>query len=329
MADYSAFDDTAFDYSDDDDDTNGTANPTIRQMVEARLSRRALMNVTLSVAATASALALVGCGDNGQAPFPAATLQVSAAKNQTSAGRVAALAGTADVGTPTSVTWTQISGPTAIINNATSLNASFVAPAVTAATPLQFQLSATNASGSRVTAVSTVLVMPGALGFGALPKSLADVVSVPAGYSVTVLYRLGDPITAATPAYANNGTDTDFASRAGDHHDGLYFFGLAATGTAPDPTSNTRGVCPVAEAIKEIECHGVSVIEIARTELLEHGATTRPRRSTAASRRSRRRRSTDRCGVPRSCAPPIRPTARPVAARSTIARTASRRGAPI
>jgi len=32
------------------------------------------------------------------------------------------------------------------------------------------------------------------LGFTAVAKSLADVVSVPAGYSVSVLYRLGDPI---------------------------------------------------------------------------------------------------------------------------------------
>ena len=71
-----------------------------------------------------------------------------------------------------------------------------------------------------------------ALGFTAVPKSLADVVSVPAGYSVSILYALGDPLTANTPAYKNDGTDTDFENRAGDHHDGMEWFGLSATGTA-------------------------------------------------------------------------------------------------
>ena len=34
------------------------------------------------------------------------------------------------------------------------------------------------------------------LNFNAIAKSLADVVSVPAGYTATVLYHLGDPIAA-------------------------------------------------------------------------------------------------------------------------------------
>ena len=38
-------------------------------------------------------------------------------------------------------------------------------------------------------------------------KSLADVVTVPAGYTASVLYRLGDPIANGVPAYANDGTD--------------------------------------------------------------------------------------------------------------------------
>jgi secreted PhoX family phosphatase len=35
---------------------------------------------------------------------------------------------------------------------------------------------------------------PLTLGFGAVAKSIADAVSVPAGYTVSVLYSLGDPI---------------------------------------------------------------------------------------------------------------------------------------
>ena len=281
MADY-----TAFEYTDGDVDTNRTdKGPTIAELVKQRVSRRTLMGAL----STVPAAALVGCGSDSGGGIAATTaLQVSAANNQTSAGRVVALTGSAVVGTPATVTWTQISGPTAIINNANSLDASFVAPGVTAATPLEFQLTATNAAGDRVTAISTVLVMPGALGFAPVAKSMADVVAVPAGYSVTVLYRMGDPINSATSAYANNGTDGDFAARAGDQHDGMYYFGLAASGTAPDATNNARGVLclnhenivirylhpngptttggvrPVAEAIKEIECHGVSMIEVSR-----------------------------------------------------------------
>ena len=111
--------------------------------------------------------------------------------------------------------------------------------------------------------------------------------AVPAGYTVQIGTRLGDPIAAGVPAYANNGTDTNFAQRGGDHHDAMAYFGLNAAGTARDEASNTRGLLvinyeniseqylhvngptnvggarPEAEAIKEIEAHGVAVVEIA------------------------------------------------------------------
>jgi hypothetical protein len=46
------------------------------------------------------------------------------------------------------------------------------------------------------------------------------------------MFRLGDPINAATPEYVNNGSESgaSFASRAGDHHDGMHFFGMTAAG---------------------------------------------------------------------------------------------------
>ena len=55
---------------------------------------------------------------------------------------------------------------------------------------------------------------------------------VPAGYTATVLYRLGDPIAAGVAAYKNDGTDSadSHAQRAGDHHDGMHYFGLGANG---------------------------------------------------------------------------------------------------
>ena len=124
------------------------------------------------------------------------------------------------------------------------------------------------------------------LNFSAVSKSLADVVAVPAGYTAKVLLALGDPLTSGTPAYLNNGSDTDFDNRAGDHHDGMEFFGLAASGATPDPTSNTRGLLvinhealsqnylhvngesarprPAGESDKEIPAHGVTVVEVAK-----------------------------------------------------------------
>jgi secreted PhoX family phosphatase len=79
------------------------------------------------------------------------------------------------------------------------------------------------------------------LGFSAVPKSLADRVSVPAGYTARAVYALGDPLAAGVPAYRNDGTDTDFDLRAGDHHDGMEWFGLDADGK-PSTTASDRGL---------------------------------------------------------------------------------------
>ncbi|MBA3624363.1 MAG: PhoX family phosphatase [Methylibium sp.] len=125
------------------------------------------------------------------------------------------------------------------------------------------------------------------LAFAAVPKNIEDTVTVPAGYTASVIYALGDPLTATTPAYKNDGTDTDFDNRAGDHHDGMEYFGLNAAGTARDADSSERGLLainhealtdnflhpagtsprprPAAESDKEIPAHGLSVVEVRRT----------------------------------------------------------------
>lgn len=122
--------------------------------------------------------------------------------------------------------------------------------------------------------------------FASVSKSTADVLTVPAGYTATVLYAMGDPLDAATADFANNGTDTGFETRAGDHHDGMFYFGLSATGTR-DATSNDRGLLamnhealtdnflhvngssarprPAAESDKEIPAHGISVVEVTKS----------------------------------------------------------------
>lgn len=135
---------------------------------------------------------------------------------------------------------------------------------------------------------------PAALGFAAVPKSLADSVVVPDGYTASVLLRLGDPIAAGIPDYANDGTDdaSTFAWRAGDHHDGMHFFGIGASGTRDNAASargllvqNHEAITPVFlhangptmsgsgaaakrtapdEVLKEFYVHGVSIVEVER-----------------------------------------------------------------
>ena len=127
------------------------------------------------------------------------------------------------------------------------------------------------------------------LGFTAVAKSLADVVTVPAGYTATVIYALGDPLNASAGAFKNDGSDADFDNRAGDHHDGMEFFGLDSAGK-PSASGNERGLLainheattneklasffihanggtntlprPAAEIDRETALHGISVVEV-------------------------------------------------------------------
>lgn len=131
------------------------------------------------------------------------------------------------------------------------------------------------------------------LGFTAVAKSLADALSVPTGYTARVLYRLGDPINGTVSDYHNDGSDNaaSFEHRAGDHHDGMSYFGLNSGGTAADFGNSKRGLLVMnhenitqiflhpatevgagldaasrvaAQIDKEINVHGVSIIEVVR-----------------------------------------------------------------
>ncbi|RZJ99621.1 MAG: DUF839 domain-containing protein [Novosphingobium sp.] len=270
-------------YTDGDVDTNRSANPSLNEMVNERYSRRQTLfgGMATATAAFFGTSLLAACGDDNKAPV------VSAGTAGTSnSGRVVTLSGTAtDDGTIVSTSWTQTAGPTVTLTNGNTATATFIAPSVSAATELKFTLTVTDEKGKVTTSDTTVSVSPAALGFTAVPKSLTDLVTLPAGYTATVVYRLGDPLAAGVTAFANDGTDSNYAQRAGDHHDGMTYFGLSATGT-PDATSNTRGLMcinheninqsylhptgatsgnrPYGEVIKEIECHGVAVVEFAR-----------------------------------------------------------------
>jgi secreted PhoX family phosphatase len=127
------------------------------------------------------------------------------------------------------------------------------------------------------------------LGFAAVPKNLLDNVTVPAGYTASVIYALGDPHNSATPAFKNDGTDDAYEGRAGDHHDGMEWFGLGSDNKA-SMTSVDRGLLainfeattdeklssfflhanggvstlprPAIEVDKEIAIHGIGIVEV-------------------------------------------------------------------
>jgi uncharacterized protein len=129
-----------------------------------------------------------------------------------------------------------------------------------------------------------------ALTFNPVAKTLEDAVTLPDGYRYDVLFALGDPLSPKTREFSNDGTDdaSSFASRAGDHHDGMYFFGMG-TNRRYDPHVSVRGllcinheaitpaflhargqtivngVRTVAEEVRrEFYVHGVSVIDVTR-----------------------------------------------------------------
>ena len=150
-------------------------------------------------------------------------------------------------------------------------------------------LGVTGLSGcSTMAATGNVSQSLSALGFKAVGKSLADRVVIPEGYTARVLYALGDPLTASAPAFKNDGTDNEWGNRAGDHHDGIEYFGLSADGKPAD--SSNRALLamnheattdekltsffihadggkaslprPAGEVDKELMIHGLSVVEI-------------------------------------------------------------------
>ena len=143
-----------------------------------------------------------------------------------------------------------------------------------------------------------------ALGFAAVEKSLLDNVMLPPGYQYSVLHATGDALDPALPAYSNRGLESDdWSRRIGDHHDGMDLFYIDANGRYTDkdtgravlcvnhessadahfmhPNGQTSnqvsgkrftqfgdwdlGVRPELEVLKEINQHGVSVVEMVKT----------------------------------------------------------------
>jgi secreted PhoX family phosphatase len=272
-------------YTDGDIDTNRSALPTLNQLADERFSRRQTIMGSLKASAMAflGTSVLAACDEDGHNTANDPVVNAGADVTTTT-GNLVTLNATSAGGASGGTTFIQIGGPNVPLLTASPTQLSFIAPAVSAPTQLTFQIL-----NGGVNDTTVVTVNPVQLSFAAVPKNLNDVVTVPAGYTVKVLTALGDPLTASTPAFRNDGTDTDYANRIGEHGDALYYYGLNAAG-ARDDNSNTRGLLvqnhenlsvqylhpagptnvaagprPAAEAIKEIEAHGVSVIEVRDT----------------------------------------------------------------
>ena len=124
-----------------------------------------------------------------------------------------------------------------------------------------------------------------ALGFEAVPKSIADRLVVPPGYTARVLIAVGDPLFEGVAAYRDDGDNPDYAGRCGEWHDGMEYFGLSADGR-PDSNAADRALLainhewvsptflhpagpsgaprPVGEVDIETAAMGVTVVEIAK-----------------------------------------------------------------
>jgi uncharacterized protein len=146
-------------------------------------------------------------------------------------------------------------------------------------------------------------VIAKSLGFNPVAKSLVDNVVLPTGYTYKVLHATGDRLIASLPPLTNAGTEADdWADRIGDHHDGMDIFFVDSSGKfttqdtgravlavnhessadshfffAKGQTSGgvtgkkfsqfggwDLGIRPEAEVLKEINHHGVSLVEIVK-----------------------------------------------------------------
>ena len=138
---------------------------------------------------------------------------------------------------------------------------------------------------------------PSAFNFEVVSLNMEDKVTLPPGHRAQVLYAYGDPFASGLAEYSNTGAEpaSEWDSRAGDHHDGMHFFGLTEIGDDEyglDPNSSDLGILcvnhenitqalmhesgasmdadgnrtDVDEVRKEQRAHGVSCVVIRRDE---------------------------------------------------------------
>jgi len=147
------------------------------------------------------------------------------------------------------------------------------------------------------------------LPFAPVAVTRADTITVPAGYTATTFIPWGTPITGRYPAWLEDASNSaeDQAQQVGMHHDGMHFFPMNARlgGRQSDhgllvlnheyidapllhrngPTVVDGKRVNVDEVRKEINAHGVSVVEIRRGPRGEWSVlpSSRNRRITGAT----------------------------------------------
>ncbi|WAE60195.1 PhoX family phosphatase [Stutzerimonas sp. R40042] len=147
------------------------------------------------------------------------------------------------------------------------------------------------------------------LPFAPVAVTRADTITVPAGYTATTFIPWGTPITGRYPAWLEDASNSaeDQAQQVGMHHDGMHFFPMNARlgGRQSDhgllvlnheyidapllhpngPTVVDDKRANVDEVRKEINAHGVSVVEIRRGPRGEWSVlpSSRNRRITGAT----------------------------------------------
>lgn len=124
--------------------------------------------------------------------------------------------------------------------------------------------------------------------FSPVPVSRTDMVIVPEGYTATPFIPWGTPITGRYPAYLEDASNSaaDQADQLGMHHDGMHFFPIDTQKAGrnsdhgllvlnheyvdapvlhPNGPTVSNGKRIIADEVrKEINAHGVSVVEIRR-----------------------------------------------------------------
>lgn len=129
---------------------------------------------------------------------------------------------------------------------------------------------------------------PEKLNFSPVKKNLDDWVTVPEGYTATVLYAMGDSIHPIYSDWDDNNIPNgpSFQLRSGDCHDGMSYFGLSTKTGRYDENASEHGLLvmnheyinqtflhpqgptkvdgrrPEDEVIREVNAHGVSIVHI-------------------------------------------------------------------
>lgn len=145
-----------------------------------------------------------------------------------------------------------------------------------------------NDDDSTTTTPPTIIKKPEKLSFKPVAKNLNDIVTVPEGYEANVLYAMGDSINPAYAEWDDNNVPTglSFQFRSGDCHDGMSYFGMNGSTPKYDAKASDRGLLvmnheyinptflhpkgatkvdgrrPEDEVIREVNAHGVSIIEL-------------------------------------------------------------------